>query len=1122
EAVELQRQLLRLAPGRQTEAKLAKLLIDIGAMEEAEVLWMRLSEQSDNRELTTRNLNRLFAAGESEMAIRLASKILEKDPNDWETILQLMLLQAAEKQVDQATKSAERLMALDIEDTTLPTGGKPYQSTRTRNGQTYPQPPLSIMRAQQLYEVSRLLDDRYGYRQSTSLPNPLDFGHAKLMAWYVVFQSDRKRMQTELKTLAEKAKAESATPDDVWNWYNAVTVVQRVNSSLGPNYQTPNTWEAYWRLTEVEPKAGSLALISMLYNRWNTSLRNNGTKLEPLSEDKLKWLKDQATNPDSSDAANSWYGNISWELIYDSEMRIAGHAENADDLAANYVTEAIQEKDIKLALSLMRVVLDRGDDEQLWPLIELFRSNPQDPTLKQRYGSNSNMHASFLGMFAAQNRIDKKLSKGPEDPTYRKRVMTLLEAMLAEEAAKPIRRSTIRLTSIGQSRQTYTQRGSSYVSIVIPFPPQGIGPEDQVINSLWMLNELHKETSPNWSESLPLPQADEDPRLQVLRNVIAGTVLEWNAQTGKAIGKLSDAVALAEQELPHAESELRLMWVDLLLRQGQKREALEVIDRLTVYDQNTMAVREFAAAKLAAALDDKERARAAAKRLFGVRLDTDTQLELAKLMRSLDMHELASDLVRRMRSRGGNSEEQLNTLMTYFASQGDKDQAAEVAVELLRRSVPSRRQSSNYTTATQARRQSALQTLGNVGRLTALIETTEERLKRSPKSQRIRGELAEMYVAAGQTAKAQELLADSLTGNTQSLIALEQAAKQLVTAGKMEEACDTYLKVLRRKPELLRNDYYEIKRPFERTNRIGEMADLIIEVGVNRFESYRVADVCEELGRDAKQSEKFRALYLAILEGTSASNNSLYALNSMINSRTPVAKDEELFSKTVDYMIQASLDSTGTWDRLFSGYSTDGMGRHKNAAMNLIEALEDQPKRAQALEDRLRKTLKEKEDWYEGKAWLGTLLVVRKKYEEAEPLLAPLMDKETKPAPPSAAFWLIGSLIDKHKPMQELALKMYQHTIDTYGAEIFQRGSEFNYSIAHRACLLMKDLDKKAEARDVILSSIRLREKSSQQNYGNDDYEAYRQASERVSLMKMLGELSYPADGLRLARTFDT
>ena len=88
--------------------------------------------------------------------------------------------------------------------------------------------------------------------------------------------------------------------------------------------------------------------------------------------------------------------------------------------------------------------------------------------------------------------------------------------------------------------------------------------------------------------------------------------------------------------------------------------------------------------------------------------------------------------------------------MTYFIAQSESEQAAEVAMELLRRSVPTRRMSSNYTTANQALRRSAMQTLATTGRLTSLIKRTETRLQNAPKSQRIRSELAEINIAAGQ------------------------------------------------------------------------------------------------------------------------------------------------------------------------------------------------------------------------------------------------------------------------------------------------------------------------------------------------------------------------------------
>lgn len=183
---------------------------------------------------------------------------------------------------------------------------------------------------------------------------------------------------------------------------------------------------------------------------------------------------------------------------------------------------------------------------------------------------------------------------------------------------------------------------------------------------------------------------------------------------------------------------MRLLQADLLLRQDRQQDALAAIEQLAVYDQSAMAVREFAAARRRnSAIKNRPVARLATG-LFGVRLDTDTQIELAKLLRTVDMPELASDLVRRMCGRSGSSTQQLQSLMTYFISQNDKDQASAVAMELLQRSAPTRKTSNNYRTSDQVMRTEAMQTLANNGRLSSLVAIIQ-RLTCAPKSQRIRG-----------------------------------------------------------------------------------------------------------------------------------------------------------------------------------------------------------------------------------------------------------------------------------------------------------------------------------------------------------------------------------------------
>ena len=1122
-AIELQRQLLRLAPGRQNEARLASLLIDIGALDEAEALWLRLSEQTTDAEELSRNINRLFTAGETKIAIQLAEKALAADADNWEVRLQLMVLQGVEGQWKAATESAKQLRNLDIEDTTLPVGGKPYRSTFTlANGQTYEQPPLKLIRTQRLYDLYLALDERYSHRSVTSLPRPMDFGHAKLMALWVLLKY--KHSEGDLKKFVDeaesKATAAGATADDVRHWYETISIASNIDHNLATNWNDPDTWSPLWKLVDVDDEMGVWVLTRQLLRRSGFVSSGRSMPFRPLSEERLQWLKAMANDDSTLNSAMARYdGSASWASLYDTELRIANREKEADAYSEHRIKDVLAKKDSKNALSLLQHVSAHGDDDQLWEILKLLRDNPQDQTALRAYGSNS---AAFcLNMFASQQRIDKELSKGPADATYRDRIIQLLDTMIAEHAQTPVRRSSIHLTNVGGTRRTHVRGGHNYQEVEIPFPPEGLGPDEPFIVVLWTVHSILKDHDNEWMTRLLANSEDAEPRERILRHVLTGSVLQWMERTGPAIKQIAAAVELAAAEVPTSEPELRLMWADLLLRQNQKRQALEVIEALSVYDQNTMAVREFAAAKLAAVLGDRERARLAAKRLFGVRLDTNTQIELAKLMRTLDMRELATDLVRRMRSRGGSNTDQLSSLMTYFVAQNEKEQAAEVAMELLRRSVPGRRQSSSSMTATQARRRSALQTLANVGRLTALIEATEERLKHSPKSQRIRGELAEMYVSAGKTEKAQQLLAGSDSGDVQSTAALQQAAKQFVAAGKMDEACDAYLKVLRRKPELFRNDYYELKQPFERKKRLGDLADLIVEVGLKKFEMHRVGELCREMVQLKEDQAKVKKLFFAILEVPPTTSNAVYSLNNVVSYSSKIFEDDEVVAKIQDYLIRASLQNTSDWGTLFQGYSTSSGGRHRNAAMNLVETVGKDEKRAQALEDLIRKTLKENENWYEGRAWLGTLLVVRKRYDEATKLLEPLLAKDMKPVPTFQAFWLIGSLIDSHTPMKPLAMRMYRHSLEHHATEIYQYGSEFEFSLANRACQLLLELGNKEEARDLVLTSIAESEKKNANRYGNEEYEAYRKIRGTTSIIEFLEKLGFPTDALRMCRNFD-
>ncbi|MEO1527273.1 MAG: tetratricopeptide repeat protein, partial [Planctomycetota bacterium] len=1107
EAVRLQRQLTRLAPDRKNESRLASLLIEIGEMEEAQSMWMRLAESNADPAQLKRNVNRLFAAGESKTAIELAQRVLQRDPSLWETRFQLMVLQAEAGDWEAAAESATALRALELEDTTAPVGSSTQGSQSFYVAQTQANPEaIKFARIQNIYDFMRLVDTRYGYSNNAQLPKPMDFGHAKVLALYCQFKHltlENGDLNEKVEEAQKAAEADDAGSEEAWRWYETLAMADSVRQTSTISPTDPSTWGPVWRIVEVDDKVGSLLLSQYLANRGSFAQRTD-TQVTAIDEDGLKWLKSRAEEP-QDDQSN-------WVNFYASELRIAGDNEKADQYLRQRIDESLAEDaDPKRLATALQQAFAYTDDDRVWPLIARVLKEPA--TKNQAYY----MRAGYLlSQFTLAKRVTDKLSAGPDDAVYRERVFLLADHMVAGEAQGLSTRRAVRLTGVGGARNSYQLVGNSYEQINIEFPPKGLGPSDQMVQSQYGTWKQLKDHSGEWISKLRSEiDAEADPRATIWRQILLASLHQWEGRTEQALKTIAEATELSRAEFPPMEPELRLMSADLLLRQNRKSEALKAIDSLSVYDQQTMAVREFAAARLAAQIGDVDRATLAARRLFGVRLNAGAQIELAKLMRKLGMHQLASDLVRRMQNRGGRTTEQMQSLMTYFAAQGDKEQAAEVAMALLRRSAPKRRRSnSNYQTADDMRRRNALQTIATAGKLTPLIKATEERLENAPKSQKIRSELSEMYLAAGQKAKSLAILGGTDLEDVNSNTALEQTAQQFVAAGKMDEACDAYLKLLRRKQDSFNQQFYEIKRPFDDRRRLGELADLIIEVGLPKFTDHRVSEICSDLIRDEKNLPKARALYAAMLERPTTTN-SMYGLSNIMGSARSLLTDTEMVRSTADFMIETSVKGSA-WQTLFNGYSTSNGGVHNNAMTYFTRHVAQDEENVKLVEGLLREKLAEKEDWLEGKIWLGLLLTSSEQYDEAIECLKPLTDEKTAPKPTRDCIWLVGSLIDTHAPMQPLAKELYTYALDNTTTN--RSGSEFTYTFEGRVSRFMADIGEKRLARDLVLKAI-AREPDRQ--YSQQDYAAYQKIQSTLGVIEFLTEIDFAADAFKLTREFD-
>ena len=85
-----------------------------------------------------------------------------------------------------------------------------------------------------------------------------------------------------------------------------------------------------------------------------------------------------------------------------------------------------------------------------------------------------------------------------------------------------------------------------------------------------------------------------------------------------------------------------------------------------------MQRREIAALRMSVNGGNIDRARLSAERLFGLRLDSGVQIQLAQQMHQLGMHEQAEAVMSRAGRQAGNRTDVLANLMQQYQSQGKK------------------------------------------------------------------------------------------------------------------------------------------------------------------------------------------------------------------------------------------------------------------------------------------------------------------------------------------------------------------------------------------------------------------------------------------------------------------
>jgi tetratricopeptide (TPR) repeat protein len=233
----------------------------------------------------------------------------------------------------------------------------------------------------------------------------------------------------------------------------------------------------------------------------------------------------------------------------------------------------------------------------------------------------------------------------------------------------------------GYSVQLYSP-GNYYNQTQINFPSPNEYYDQGMITLLYNAFDLHKKVDllsdllAHWKGQLGVARGAERLYLQLG----LGYLYWWAGEKDEALAQLTEAVHNAPSY--HA---LLLEVASLRELNNELEEGLALLDSFTPLDTQMMQRREDAALRLAERTGNVERARQAAERLFGLRLDSEKQLELADKMHRLGMHDMAETVVNRAQRQAGNKTATLVRVMVQYQNQNQSDLAVQIARQILRK-----------------------------------------------------------------------------------------------------------------------------------------------------------------------------------------------------------------------------------------------------------------------------------------------------------------------------------------------------------------------------------------------------------------------------------------------------
>ncbi|QEL19722.1 DUF1583 domain-containing protein [Limnoglobus roseus] len=1075
-ALKYQRQLATAAPQNfDAQVRLAQLLLKAGEGDEAADVWVKSIAEMNEPHRNLQAIDTLVTSKKQDSALAILSRMLVQKPGNWELLYREGAILAERGKKEDSAARFKAILALKLPDDELgemlehekklaaqkkddKKGAKPtppaLAAARRARRSEVSRPPLQ-RRMENVWTIRTAVgidsNNYYGGQQQQPFYTPKDFGEARMAALGWLYELSRDKADGQEKFVAELRKAKSLpnpAARSLWDWHYLQSV----------RYDNKDVFERATALAKAstDPAAQFVFLTSVgmrtegqPQRRYSRGGQPGEDKTPPLPDEQLKYLmetyqklktiKPEWVTPDVTGAVVVELKRAKKETEEKALYQEMLAAATTVDRVATVINATVERDDLETVLSMYKKL------EQLQGPVKSSSALGSLPT-RQYYSSLVTMMGKRIEA--------KKYADG----------LAVLDFYLSMVRKQNL--TAPKAASTTSSRRQAT--GGTYVNLYangnyggnskqLAFPNANEYYDQGTIDLLYNAFELYKKadlTSDLFAHfQKQLTAADGMEKLYL--HLAVGYLHWWNEEKDEALTHLSDATQIGQND-----HNLTMEIAHLREQNNEIAEALTLVDSINPTDHQVMQRREEMALRLAERTGNIDRARQAAERLFGLRLDADKQLELAGKMHRLGMHELAETVLARAQRQAGNKTATLLRLMNAYQTQGQTDQAVQIAKQILRKApATAASRYRNYDEGDGSRNQ-AIGILARSGQLKELIERAEAQLKTSPKSTQIHQTLLGYYQASGDKDKQKATLLKLSELKPDDAPLMMQVAQQMQANGDKDEAMKFFKMAIKKDPALFQNNYYEIQRLFSEANKFEELVALFDEIDLKKFNNYWTVI---EMVTPLLEQEKTREIGLKMFKKAweAFPQERAYILGNI--NRDEMWKMPELYDYVKQAVIPREDSLSDSWDVLtqISSYGQNGQATTVTTRMLSIARKQE---RMPELRKEIEAALAKKPDWVAGKALLAVIDIQTGQKAKGIAAWNAIFTDKTADIPAMARFTLAQEL-EYYAGIEEDVLKSLEVG---YEDLLKDQNSEYSYSPARRLIWWYEQLGRMDDAKKTL------------------------------------------------------